>query len=244
MLAQSGRGILLVKLIIACYLWCVGGIFFLFFLSTALLLSYCFPLHKIDPFLKWLLRLFFKALFINVKLSGRENLNPDQPYLFMVNHFSFLDVPLIGGFVPGYIRGIEAARQHKWPLYGLVMGRLGNIPIKRGNIHASISSMGKGLEYLSQNKSLVIFPEGGRTEDGLMKSFKKLPFHLAKKADIDIIPIGISGMFKLNNKTSLMMRPGTVHLKFGKPIPKEIITETDTLELRTLVREAIENLIS
>jgi len=77
-----------------------------------------------------------------------------------------------------------------------------------------------------------------------MKSFKKLPFHLAKKADIDIIPIGISGMFKLNNKTSLMMRPGTVHLKFGKPIPKEIITETDTLELRTLVREAIENLIS
>lgn len=229
--------------VISFYLWCVGAVFFLFFLLTALLLSYCFPLRKIDPFLKTILRFFFKALFIEVKVSGAEGIKPDQPYLFMVNHVSFLDIPLIGGFVPGFIRGIEAARQHKWPLYGTVMGRLGNIPIERGSIHSSISSMEKAVHYLSQENSLVIFPEGGRTLDGNMKSFKKLPFHLAKKAGVDIIPIAISGMYALNNKNAYMMRPGTVHLNFGTPISKEVVKETETLELRNMVKSAIQDLI-
>jgi 1-acyl-sn-glycerol-3-phosphate acyltransferase len=160
----------------------------------------------------------------------------------MLNHVSFLDIPLVGGFIPGFVRGIEASRQHKWPLYGRVMGRLGNIPIERENIHASLSVTGKARESLEAGTSMIIFPEGGRTGNGLMKRFKKLPFHLAKQSGFDLIPVGISGMFEVNNKNAWYMGPGHVHLTFGVPIPAEKIAEMETLELRKHVFERIQYL--
>ncbi|PIE02203.1 MAG: hypothetical protein CSA81_08175 [Acidobacteria bacterium] len=224
--------------------WIIGGIYFVVFLVTAYILSFLFPLERIDPFLKALLRFFFKLILIKVDVSGLEHIQKNRSYLFMINHISFLDIPLVGGFIPVYLRGVEALWQHKWPLYGRVMGRLGNIPIDRNNVHASVSAIRKAIAYTRNGKSLIIFPEGGRTLDGELKSFKKLPFHLAKKANLDLVPLGICDLYQLNNATSYSIRPGRIRLKIGEPIPQSEIEEMDTLALRDRVRSEIEAMIS
>jgi 1-acyl-sn-glycerol-3-phosphate acyltransferase len=103
--------------------------------------------------------------------------------------------------------------------------------------------MKKTEKILKEGKSIVILPEGHRTLDGNLGSFKKLPFHLAKQAGIQIIPIGLSGLFQLKHKGSWLILPKPVKIKFGQPIPPDKIQSLSTEELRDFTREKIQNLI-
>ena len=119
--------------------------------------------------------LVFKIMFIKVEVEGLENISPDKTYLYMANHVSLFDIPLLGGFIPGIARGVEADRQHAWPLYGWAMRRLGNIPIDRKNVFSSLGSISKTASVITEGKSMIILPEGHRTMDGELRQFKKLP---------------------------------------------------------------------
>jgi 1-acyl-sn-glycerol-3-phosphate acyltransferase len=104
--------------------------------------------------------------------------------------------------------------------------------------------MKKTEKILKEEQSIVILPEGHRTLDGSLGPFKKLPFHLAKQAGIPVIPIGLSGLFRLKNKGSWLVRPSPVKIKFGQPIPPEKIESLSTEELRDFIREKIQDLIA
>jgi 1-acyl-sn-glycerol-3-phosphate acyltransferase len=190
-----------------------------------------------------MLRIFFKILWIQVEIEGEDHLQSNKTYLFMANHVSLFDIPLLGGFVPGYVRGIEATRQHQWVFYGLVMRRLGNIPIDRENIHQSIRTIKHTISIMENGTSIIILPEGHRTLDGKLRPFKKLPFHLAKQVGCEIVPIGLSGLFHLKRKGSWIIKPTTLKIKYGSVIPKEIIQSLSVTELRDHVREKIQTLI-
>jgi 1-acyl-sn-glycerol-3-phosphate acyltransferase len=231
------------KHLISFYCWTVGGLYFFVLCIVTILLTFVLSPRRIDPWLKRRLRFLFKLLFIPVKSSGAEVIKPDQHYLFMANHVSLFDIPLFAGYIPTFVRGVEALRQFKWPLYGWAIRRLGNIPIDRKNIHASIKSMKITENELRQGQSILILPEGHRTLDGNLRPFKKLPFHLAKEAGVPIIPIGTSGLFDLKHKGSWLIRPHTVKIKFGEPIPAEKIRDLSREELSDCVRVRIENLI-
>jgi 1-acyl-sn-glycerol-3-phosphate acyltransferase len=232
------------KYIVSFYLWLIGGIYYTGFLLITLLLTFLFPVEKFDWFVKKTLRGFFRFVFIRVEREGLENVDPHKSYIFILNHVSFFDIPLVGGFLPGFVRGIEASRQHKWPLYGWVMRRLGNIPVERDNIHSSIKSFSKAESYLKKGNSLIVFPEGGRTSTGELRPFKKLPFHLVKNTQIEIVPVAILGMFAVNNKNSFLIKPNTIRLKFGKPITLSEINKMETVGLRDYTKTQIQNLIS
>ena len=227
------------KILFSFVAWILVSIYFVTFLLLGLVLSYLLPFKTIDPFLKAFLRGFFHLLFIKVEVQGLEGLDPERGCIYVANHSSMLDIPLVAGFVPGYLRGIEASRQHNWPLYGWVMGRLGNLPIERDDIHSSISTMSRAAEYLESGGNLVIFPEGHRTTTGQLLHFKKLPFHLAKRSGKPIVPLTISGMFEINNKTSKMFRHGKVTMHFGEAISEEEVSRLTTVELRDLAEERI-----
>lgn len=185
----------------------------------------------------------FVLMGVKVQVSGLQQVEPGQTYLFMSNHVSLFDIPLLGGYIPGIVRGIEADRQHKWPIYGLVMRRLGNVPIERGNIQSSVSTAKKTINLLKNGRSMIILPEGGRTTDGQLKPFKKLPFFMAKQAEKEIIPIGISGLFELKSKKSWIIKPTTIKITFGNVITVEQSKTLSTLELREFVRNEIKQLI-
>ena len=227
------------RTLISLGLWVLGLIYGLTVFLVALILSYLFPPRAIDPILKGMVRGLFRVLFIKVEVQGLQGLDPARTVIYLANHSSMLDTPLVAGFVPGYVRGVEASRQHGWPLYGRLMGRLGNLPIDREDVHASIRTMGRAADYLASGGSLIIFPEGHRTSSGQLLPFKKLPFHLAKVSGRPIIPLTIGGMFQINNKTSWMVKPGTVTLHFGEEIGQEEIGKLTTVELRDLVEGRI-----
>jgi 1-acyl-sn-glycerol-3-phosphate acyltransferase len=220
-------------------IWIVASIYFGAFLILALALSYLLPFKTIDPLLKALLRGFFHILFIRVEVEGAERLDPGETHIFVANHSSMLDVPLVAGFVPGFLRGIEASKQHGWPLYGWVMGRLGNLPIQRDDVHASISTMRRAEAYLETGGSLIIFPEGHRSSTGELLPFKKLPFHLAKRSGRPIVPVTIHGMFQVNNKNSPMVRPGTVSVRFQESMGPQEYQEMSVVELRDRVEREV-----
>jgi len=231
------------KVIISIFIWVTSIIYLLFFLFFTLACTYIFPERVYNPWIKKLMRFLFILAGSRVKVEGLENLEPNKTYLFMANHVSLYDVPLLGGFIPGLARGVEANRQHGWPLYGKVMRRLGNIPIERESTHGSVSSFKKTLHELNNGRSMIILPEGHRTLNGKMKPFKRLPFYLAKQIDKGIVPVGLSGLYKLNPKGSWIIRPTTIKIRFGEVISKEKIDELSSDELRDCVKNEIVKLV-
>jgi 1-acyl-sn-glycerol-3-phosphate acyltransferase len=231
------------KVLISLYAWIVGGLYILLFCLVTVLLSFFFKPETLDPGLKKSLKFFFKIIFIKVRVEGAEFVAPGSTYLFMSNHVSLFDVPLIEAYIPTFVRGVEALRQFKWPVYGWVIRRMGNIPIDRKNIHASIRSMKKTEKVLKEGKSIVILPEGHRTLDGKLRPFKKLPFFLAKQAGVPVIPVGLSGLFQLKNKGSWLIRPGPISIRFGSPVSPAEIESLSLEELRDKIRIAISALL-
>jgi len=230
------------KHLISLYCWTAGGLYFFFLCILTIFLTFIFSPRKLDPWLKRRLRFLFKLLFIKVESRGAEVIDPDQNYLFMANHVSLFDIPLFAGFVPTFVRGVEALRQFKWPLYGWAIRRLGNIPIDRKNIHASIKSIKATEKELKKGQSIFILPEGHRTLDGNLRPFKKLPFHLAKEAGVPVIPVGTSGLFQLKRKGSWLIHPHPVWIRFGQPIPADKIQALSLAELSEYVRARINEL--
>ncbi|MBU2438079.1 MAG: lysophospholipid acyltransferase family protein [Acidobacteriota bacterium] len=241
----SGRaGLLEMILLYSLYAWIAGGVYVLLICLLVLLLSLFLPPRTYDPLFKAMCRFLFRLLFIRVRREGAEQISSGQNYLFMANHVSIFDIPLIEGFIPTFLRGIEASPQFRWPVYGWVIRRLGNISIDRNNIHSSIRSMKIAEEYIRSNKSLIVLPEGHRTLDGKLGTFKRLPFYLAKQVEIPIFPIGFSGVFRLKHKGSYLIRPSKIFVRFGNPIDAATIRSSTVDELASLVRARIQELIS
>lgn len=226
------------------FLWTSGFIFFGIFSTIAILLTYIVPLKKLDPFIKTSLKLLFKVMFIKVRVEGNTDFDRSKTYLLMSNHVSLFDVPLLKAYIPIYFKGVEAHHQFKWPFYGWLVTRMEAIPIERDNIYASMRSIRKANKQLDIGTSIAILPEGSRTLTGEMQPFKKMPFMLAKKAGVDIIPIGLSGLFKLKPKGSWHITPSTITIKFGDAITAKEVDDLTLEELRDKVYESIKGLIT
>jgi 1-acyl-sn-glycerol-3-phosphate acyltransferase len=231
------------RIVVSIFLWTIGFLYFGMCCIIVIILAFFFSTETIDPLIKKMLRFLFFILFIPVESEGAEKIILEKTYLFMSNHVSIFDVPLLQGYIPKFVRGIEANHQFKWPFYGWVIKRLGNIPIERENIYASIRSIHKAEHFLRNGRSIVILPEAHRTLDGKMRSFKKLPFYLAKQACVDIVPIGLSGLFHVKQKGSWIIRPAPIKIKFGDSISVNDVCALSVAELRDLTKRKIQELI-
>jgi 1-acyl-sn-glycerol-3-phosphate acyltransferase len=232
-----------IEVLISAYMWTAGLLCFGWFCINTIVASLFFPTRIYDPWIKGILRRLFRFLFIPVKVEGAERIEPGRGYLYMSNHVSLFDMPLLGGFVPGVIRSVEADRQFRWPLYGLAVRRLGNIPIKRDNVFSSVRSLRRARRKLAKRQSLVIMPEAHRTLDGRLRSFKRLPFLLAKQAGVDLVPVGLSGLFQLKSKSSWRIRPVPLKVRFGEIIPADTVNRLSVDELRDLTHQRIKRLV-
>jgi len=232
------------KHIRSAFLWTSGIVFFGVFSTIAILLTYIMPIKKLDPFIRTSLKLLFKVMFIRVRVEGNTDIDKSKVYLLMSNHASLFDVPLLKAYIPIYFKGVEAHHQFKWPFYGWLITRLEAIPIERDNIYASMRSIRKANKLLNKGTSIAILPEGTRTLTGEMQPLKKMPFMLAKKAGVDIIPIGLSGLFKLKPKGSWHITPSTITIKFGDTITAKEVDDLSVEELRDKVYKSIKSLIT
>ena len=212
-------------------------------LILATLLSFIMPVRWIDPALKLSCRIVFRIMFIKVKCEGADFISRDRHYLYMANHVNIFDIPLLEGYIPGFVRGIEASRQFSWPVYGWAIRRMGNIPIDRNNFHSAIRSVKQAAAFIKRGRSLVVLPEAHRTRDGELQRFKRLPFRLAQEAGIPVVPVALVGMYRLKQITSGTIRRSNIGIHFGQPIDAETVQSLSPDELSAIVRTKILELL-
>lgn len=152
---------------------------------------------------------------VRMKVYGLENLDHTQPYVFVANHQSYLDIPYLFRATPMNLYFIAKKELKKIPFLGWYMMATGMIFIDRSNRAKSIASLEKSATLVHDGKSVLLFPEGTRSKGGYLSAFKKGPFMLASKADVPIAPVGIRQIgapFKVNK-----LKKTHVEIHFGKP---------------------------
>jgi 1-acyl-sn-glycerol-3-phosphate acyltransferase len=177
---------------------------------------------------------------VKVKVEGLHNINPSEAYVFAANHQSQFDIFTLLGHLPFQFRWLAKSELFRIPLLGAGMRGAGYIPIDRGNRKEAFKSIDLAAEKVRKGISIVIFPEGTRSLDGKLQSFKKGGFHLAIKSGRPIVPVSISGAFSILPKKGFRVRPRTVQVHIGEPVPTEAVTAQDRSWLISEVRRRIQ----
>jgi len=223
------------------YYWVIALGYFGPVLILLILRSFIQKPEDFDPWLRKRVQTLFSLLGSKPLIEFFEDLPTDRPLIFMANHSSLIDIPLLKAIIPRYFIGIVAHDQMDYFLYGVAVRRIGSIPIHRDNIRSSLKSFSEAKELLKQGKHITVLPEGGRSLDGKLLPFKKLPFHFAKDSGASIVPISISGVFSMKNKGSLHLNPGQLIVRFGEILNSEDILKMDEVELMDITRKRIHN---
>ena len=206
---------------VSLYMWTVLFDMAFIILITGLLLLFVSNARVVFKTVRAMLRFMFKIMFVKVEAEYPENFDFDQSYIIMPNHITFWDIPVICSVLPNYTFGIEAESHFSWPIYGFFIKKYGTLPINRKNIKASFRTFETAAQNMkSKNASLLVFPEGHRSDDGKIQEFKKLPFKMAKMVKVPILPCGTTGLGDLAPK-GFFVTPGRVKVKYGEPVPVE-----------------------
>ncbi|MFA5124270.1 MAG: lysophospholipid acyltransferase family protein [Patescibacteria group bacterium] len=183
--------------------------------------------------------LCLKILGQRVEFKGQIPNSADGPYLYLINHQSFLDAFLVAYAMPERITGVGAAKYFRLPIWGWMMKAHGIIPVDNKDRKQAIASMKKIEKAINAGESLAVFPEGERSKTGRLQEFKKGAFHLAKNAQPVIIPCVIRGAYQSWRRGSLMVRPGIITFEFLPPILPAEYENFDFNELRKKLETVI-----
>jgi len=188
----------------------------------------------------WVTRAGISAAGIKVQHVGFENIPTDRACIFMCNHVSNLDPPILVPAIPTRCSVLLKKELMNIPILGTAMKMGGFIPVERGHrrdaAQATVAAAGKAVR---DGLNIVVFPEGTRAIDGRLSTFKKGPFFLAMQTGAAIVPVAISGTETMMRKGSSLVTPGVATIEMLPVIdPKDYATREG---LMTAVRDAIAN---
>ncbi|HXR97150.1 MAG TPA: lysophospholipid acyltransferase family protein [Terriglobales bacterium] len=192
------------------------------------------------------LRLLLWLAGARVVVEGRELL-PRQPgCIYMANHQSNLDPPILLANLPGYISFLAKQELFRVPVLGTVARIGGLVPVDRSKRTSAQASIARAAEAVRRGRPFMIFPEGTRSRDGQLLPFKKGPFYLAEQAGAPVVPITITGSGALMPKGQWKIRSGVVKLQIHAPLWPTPASEGDEGReaLAAAVRAAISAAIS
>jgi len=176
---------------------------------------------------------------ITVTVKGFSNLKPGRSYIYMANHMSNFDIPVLQAYLPVQFRWLAKAELYKIPIFGYAMKRAGYISIDRSDRKSAIESLNKAVKIIRDGVSVVIFPEGTRSNTNKVQPFKKGGFFLAVDSGVPIIPIIIHGTGRIMPKKKMLIKPGNVTLEIEKPITSSDYTRKTKDDLIEKVRDII-----
>jgi 1-acyl-sn-glycerol-3-phosphate acyltransferase len=176
---------------------------------------------------------------VKVKIEGMEHLNGKGPYIFMSNHQGSYDIFALLGHLPYQFKWLAKKELFSIPFFGWTMAAVGYIRIDRGGTRDTVEAMNEAAQKIRDGMSVVIFPEGSRSPDGLIQPFKKGGFTLAIKSKVPIVPISISGSRDIMPKDKLTATSGKIRMLLDHPIETENCSLKDREFLMKRVRETI-----
>jgi 1-acyl-sn-glycerol-3-phosphate acyltransferase len=195
--------------------------------------------HEFARFWSWLI---MKTIFSPVTVTGLEKVDTSKAHVYAVNHASALDIPVLYLHLPFQFRIVFKKELLKYPIVGWHLRRSGQVCIDQQNKAAAVRSVRAALKSLEAGMPLVIFPEGGRTPDGQIKSFMPGAFFLAIKAQVDVVPVALIGTYDLLPMNTYHIKCRPLEMRVGEPISTEGLTLKDLDELSARVQKAMETL--
>jgi len=174
-----------------------------------------------------------------IHVNGIENVPETGGVLFVANHQSNFDIPILVGHIPrdkGFIAKLELL---KVPSFSRWMKYIGCIFIDRKNPRQSLTAISEAAERLKAGHSIVIFPEGTRSADGTVGPFKAGGLRLAIKAKVPIVPVTIDGSKNIMPKGTSIIRSASVKVIVSPPLLWDEYKELDSSEISEKVRERI-----
>jgi 1-acyl-sn-glycerol-3-phosphate acyltransferase len=196
------------------------------------------PLYNIAT---WLALIGVKLVGVNVVVRGMENLQPGQNYIFMSNHVSNLDPPILIPSIPGRCSVLVKKELFRTPVLGSGMKLAQLVPVDRSDRDAAIESVQAAIEVLRQGLHMLIYPEGTRSSDGRLLPFKKGPFHLAMDSGVPVVPVTLLGTYESWPKTRFALHPGTATVVFHPPLDPRDYGDRDALmqDVRAAIASAL-----
>jgi len=188
-------------------------------------------------------RTLIRLAGIKVRVVGAENLDPQATYVFAGNHTSQLDIYSFQASCPHDFRWIAKKELFRIPIFGQAMRKVGFISINRSRGREALKSLFLAAERIAEGSSVLIFPEGTRSKDGILQPFKAGAFLLAIKAGVPVVPIGINNAATLLPKGTLLPHPGEIVIRIGEPIPTDDYRTKDKQDLALLLHKRVSELL-
>jgi len=172
-----------------------------------------------------------KIAGIQVEIIGRENLDFRTNYIYMSNHVSNVDPPVLIPNLPRRTSVLVKQELFRIPVLGWAMRVASLVPVDRSNREAAIASMREAAEIMRRGLDMTVFPEGTRSPDGRLLPFKKGPFYLAEETGYPVVPITIVGTDHILPKAKVFLNPkaGPARLIFHAPVWPRDYADRDAL---------------
>ena len=192
---------------------------------------------------KYWAKTIFKTMNINVRVIGLDKLDRNADYIFAPNHASSLDIPLILGFLPFWMVPISKI-ELKWiPFLGWAMQAAGHVFVDRRDHEKAMLSIAKIKNSLLKNpRSILIFPEGSRTNDGKVNQFKTGGLSIGISTKISIVPVAIEGTFESLSKHSKKFVNKLLTINIGSPLDTRKYSPDDRKNLAIIVNSEVKKL--
>jgi 1-acyl-sn-glycerol-3-phosphate acyltransferase len=176
---------------------------------------------------------------IRVETVGLDKLDASRTYIFMSNHVSNVDPPILMPLIPRRMSIMVKKELFRVPVLARLM-RFGSlVPVDRGNRESGIAAVRAAAEVIRQGLNMTVYVEGHRSFDGKLLPFKKGPFYLAEECRVPIVPVTIVGSHYVMPKRRFAIKSGTVTVIFHAPIEPKDFGSRDCLMAK--VRKAIDS---
>ena len=178
-------------------------------------------------------------LGVKVQILGKENMEKFPSKIYIGNHQSLLDIPVLFRSMPVNLFFVAKKELRKVPFMGWAMEKVGMIFIDRSDREKAMQSMHEAGEAIRSGRDVVSFPEGTRSKTGEIGPFKRGSFIIAKQGNIPIVPVAMYGALNILKPGSKVLRPGKVIVHVGKTIHPEQFKNMSTEELAEYVRNEV-----
>lgn len=187
-------------------------------------------------------RMILSTIGTRISIEGLEKIDTRRAHVYVVNHTSAIDIPVLYVSLPFQFRILAKRELFRYPFMGWHLKRSGQIPVVLDNPKASIRSLQLAVTAVKNNMSLVVFPEGGRSEDGQLQAFMGGAFFAAIRAHADVIPMALVGTYETLKMNSFHIKPRPVRLLVGDPISTAGLSTRDTEKVAERARTVISDL--
>ncbi len=179
---------------------------------------------------------------VRLQFERPADLDPAARYVYLANHQSLFDIPVLLLAVRGPLRMVAKQSLFRIPFFGWALSATGFVSVDRGDSSAARQSFAAAERRLRSGGSILLFPEGTRGTGEVLLPFKRGGILLALRTGLPIVPVGIRGTRAVQGRGERSIRPGVVQVRFGSPIAVEAFGMRRKRELLALVRETMAQL--